>query len=615
MNELFRFDVTAVTPIPPPLLESLALGAEATFVLDADGARRGVRGIVTAIRAEGARSAAGRTVHQATLRIEPHAWLLDRRRSSRVFRRKRADQIITDVARALGVPTRFRLRHTLPELDYATQYDETDLELVLRLAAENGLVAYFEHPRSLLDDAIHAALAALPPEAELVADVVGDALDTLGVAPREVLVFADEAVYPAITDGALGDLAAAAVDALGEAFHVDLDALAPLPALRFRDAHALTSSEREWVSTFESERSVRSNEAAFREYDPSRPLSPVSATTHASREPLPAGVELPSLREPRSLELYDHEGGSLARDHEHDQRAPVRALRAARRDRFVGRGTSVSPRLEAGHAFRLEQHPIVTLDGDWVVTEVRHTGSQAGVDVAGAGYRNEMTCVPRTVPFVPARPERRMIQVCLTAIVVGPEGEEIHVNERGEIRVKFHWDRDGGRGDSSTWIRTMQPWAGTGWGAQFVPRIGTEVVVVFEGGDPDRPIVLGGVHNAVTPTPFTLPGDASRSGIRTRSTPGGDGFNEISFEDKRGAEQFFVRAQRDHDSVVLRNRTAVVHADDRVEVRGQSDTAVHGDARRRVDRDDHDEVRGDRRDHTVGSTFTDVDGEIGRAHV
>lgn len=615
MNELFRFDVSGVTPIPPALLEPLVLGAEATLALDASGMRRGIRGIISAVRAEGSRNASGRQVHQVTLRLEPHAWLLGRRKGSRVFRRKRVDQIIEDVARARGVPTRFRLSRALPTLDYATQYDETDLAFILRLAAENGLLSYFEHPRSLIDDVLHAAFSALPAEAALVAEIAEGALAALGVAPREVLVFTDEATYPPITDGALADLVSAAVETLGDAFHVDLDPIAPLPSLRVRETQALTTGESDWIGAFESERAIRPSAAAFREYDPERPLSPVSATSTAERDASRAGLDIPSFADPRDLELYEHGSGTLERDHDHDQREPVRILHAARRDRFVCRGTSVSARLEAGHAFRLEQHPVPTLDGEWVVTEVRHKGSQSGADVGGAGYSNEMACVPRAVPFVPERPERRAIQVCLTAFVVGPEGEEIHVNERGEIRVKFHWDRDSGRGDTSTWIRTMQPWAGTGWGAQFIPRVGTEVVVVFEEGDPDRPLVLGGVHNAVHPPPFPLPSDASRSGVKTRSTPQGEGYNELSFEDKRGAEQILVRAQRDHDSVVLRNRTAVVHADDRTEVRGHRALEVHGEVRTRIDGDEHVELRGSRHERTVGSTFTRVEGDVDRRTV
>src|ERR1700733_7302567 len=105
-----------------------------------------------------------------------------------------------------------------------------------------------------------------------------------------------------------------------------------------------------------------------------------------------------------------------------------------------------------------------------------------------------------------------------------------------------------------------QAWAGAGWGFQFIPRIGMEVVVTFVGGDVDRPLITGCVPNAINVPPFVLPGQRTRSGIRTRTTPKGDGGNELSFEDKKGQELIHVRAQRDMDEKIVRDRvTAVGH--------------------------------------------------------
>src|SRR5262249_40965481 len=151
----------------------------------------------------------------------------------------------------------------------------------------------------------------------------------------------------------------------------------------------------------------------------------------------------------------------------------------------------------------------------------------------GDVYKNQFHCVPAAIAVRPKRPRPRVQQTLETATVVGPPGQEIHTDDNGRIRVRFHWDPDHARDDeqSSCWMRTMQTWAGTGFGSQFVPRVGMEVLVMFVGGDVDRPMVIGCAYNATHPHPFSLPTQKTRSGIRTQSTLGGGGFNELSFED------------------------------------------------------------------------------------
>jgi type VI secretion system secreted protein VgrG len=174
----------------------------------------------------------------------------------------------------------------------------------------------------------------------------------------------------------------------------------------------------------------------------------------------------------------------------------------------------------------------------------------------------------------------------------------------GQIKVQFHWDRAGAFDDrSSCWIRTMQPWGGAGWGVQFIPRVGMEVVVVFEGGDPDKPMVLGSLYNGTHPSPFVLPRDKTRSGWRTQSSPGGKGFNELSFEDAAGGEQVYLHAQRDLDEAVERDHTRGVGEDERIAVARDRAVTVGGDQhlvtrqvrRELVGKDSHLHVKGDHR--------------------
>jgi type VI secretion system secreted protein VgrG len=153
-------------------------------------------------------------------------------------------------------------------------------------------------------------------------------------------------------------------------------------------------------------------------------------------------------------------------------------------------------------------------------------------------------------------PQVRGIQ---TAVVVGPSGEEIYTDKYGRIKVQFHWDRLGAKDEnSSCWIRVATAWAGKGWGMISIPRIGQEVVVDFLEGHPDRPLVIGGVYNAEQMPPYGLPGSATQSGLKSRSSKGGgsDNYNEIRFEDAKGSEEFYMQAEKDMNTLVKDNRSA-----------------------------------------------------------
>jgi len=166
-----------------------------------------------------------------------------------------------------------------------------------------------------------------------------------------------------------------------------------------------------------------------------------------------------------------------------------------------------------------------------------------------------------------------------SALVVGPKGEEIHTDEFGRVRVQFHWDREGKRDEhSSCWVRVSQGWAGTGFGMMVIPRVGQEVTVGFFEGDPDQPVIIGRVYNAVNRVPYKLPDDKTKSGWRTRSTPGdpsSPAFNELMFEDKKDAELVSLRAQRDFHKLVKANESERTGTDRTISV-GKNRTATVG---------------------------------------
>jgi type VI secretion system secreted protein VgrG len=179
-------------------------------------------------------------------------------------------------------------------------------------------------------------------------------------------------------------------------------------------------------------------------------------------------------------------------------------------------------------------------------------------------------------PFSALKPSVRGPQ---TAIVVGPGGQEIWTDPYGRVKVQFHWDREGQKDEnSSCWVRVAQAWAGSGFGAQFIPRVGQEVIVDFLDGDPHRPIITGSVYNASNMPPYSLPQNQTQSGIKSQSTPWGNarGGNEIRFEDARGREEMYIHAQGTQTTVVERNHSAAIGGDRMLSVSGGETVMIHG---------------------------------------
>lgn len=274
------------------------------------------------------------------------------------------------------------------------------------------------------------------------------------------------------------------------------------------------------------------------------------------------------------LEVYEFPGrydnAGLAK------RAAKLRLQALQALRHQGEGESNCPRLTPGHTFTLKEYMgtlRVDMQRKYLVLTVRHHGQQPqALEVSGtgleSGYSNEFECIPAEVPFRPAewpgRPEMRGVQ---TAIVVGPAGEEVHTDEHGRVKVQFHWDRRGQRDEhSSCWVRVSQVWAGQGWGAMWIPRIGHEVIVDFVEGDADRPIITGRVYHGNNQPPYPLPDKKTASTIKSDSSPGGGGSNELRFEDQKGGEEVYLHAQKDWTIGVENDKNQTVGHDETLAV-------------------------------------------------
>ena len=283
-------------------------------------------------------------------------------------------------------------------------------------------------------------------------------------------------------------------------------------------------------------------------------------------------------------EIYEYPGEHSVRSLG-DRLAKIR-LQEQSVPRVVSRGASTCRNFASGFQFTLQEHYRKDLNQKYLITAIRHNASRGGNYEVGASggdemtYRNTFECVPAATVFRPPRvTPTPFVQGCQTAVVVGPGGEEIYTDKYGRVKVQFHWDREGKKNEkSSCWIRVSQPWAGQGWGAIAIPRIGQEVIVDFLEGDPDQPIITGRVYNAEQMPPFALPGKAVISGVKSNSTKGGGGNNEISLDDTKGTELINIHAQFDQQKKVEHDeRVNVGH--DRTEQVGNNETITIGNNR------------------------------------
>lgn len=163
------------------------------------------------------------------------------------------------------------------------------------------------------------------------------------------------------------------------------------------------------------------------------------------------------------------------------------------------------------------------------------------------------------------------------AVVTGPVDSEIHCDEYGRVKVQLAWDRLGKYSEhSSCWLRVTSGWAHEHYGASMIPRVGMEVLVGFVNGDADLPVVVGCLANASTPVALDLPADKTRSILRSQSSPGGGGYNELRIEDRKDAEEIYLRAQRDWTQHVLHDQRLHIGNVRRLEVGGEEQHITHG---------------------------------------
>jgi type VI secretion system secreted protein VgrG len=335
-----------------------------------------------------------------------------------------------------------------------------------------------------------------------------------------------------------------------------LAATAGYEDVKFFMPEQVVRPEIEYIRRWDFAREVQAGTFVHTDYDLTRPK--VDLRTQKA---------LPRRYRPSTLEIYDYPGYYHQRaDGEHY--ATVRIEELGTQFEMAHADTNARG-IEVGATFTLDQHPRADQNREHAIVaatyELQFSDYEAmPSDEGPPSYHCTFVAMSTDQQFRPRRiTPKPFVQGPQTAMVVGPSGDEIYVDEYGRVKVKFHWDRESREDEnSSCWIRVAHAWAGKGWGAIHTPRIGQEVIVDFLEGDPDQPIITGRVYNAENMPPYTLPAHATHSGFKSRSSKGGNpnNFNEIRMEDTKGSELLYVQAEKDWRIHVKNNETENVGA-------------------------------------------------------
>jgi len=357
------------------------------------------------------------------------------------------------------------------------------------------------------------------------------------------------------------------------------------------------------VSQFSQRFGTRTSAVTRRDYDFTLPSRLVESRATAAFTPTLEDYRYPTLMETEAR------GKQLARQ----------ALERHRSDYQLAEGESDQPELRSGHFFDLSEHPRKACNDLWLLLSVTHEGKQPQVleesassdspakDGFSQGYRNSFSAIPWDVFYRPPLFTRKSVLVSQTARVTGPEGEEIFCDEHGRVKVEFHWDRAELNSDkSSCWLRVSSGWAGEGFGAVTIPRIGMEVLVTFLEGDPDQPLITGCVANTRTAAPYPLPANKSKTVLRSRSTPNSSGYNELSIEDRAGQELIYLRAQRDMAQKVENDSRLEVGNERRETIKGNSIAVLEAEDQRTVTADRKVELKANDYLQVASSSHTRV---------
>jgi type VI secretion system secreted protein VgrG len=341
---------------------------------------------------------------------------------------------------------------------------------------------------------------------------------------------------------------------------------------------------------------------ALNDFDFTKPQASLLAKQSITRQHSQSGFE-----------IFDYPGEYVAQaDGTNYSKVRLQELQAQFE---VVQGSSDARGLAAGCTFTLEDHPRSDQNRSYLITSVHYT-VETGEYEGGGGGGMQCSCSLQAIDAQqnfrsPRLTPKPIVQGPQTAFVVGPQGDEIHTDQYGQVKVQFHWDRYGNADqDSSCFIRVSQNWAGSGWGAICLPRIGQEVIVEFLEGDPDQPIVTGRVYNGNAMPPYPLPSKKTITGVKSNSSTGGQGFNEIRFEDDKGNEQIFIHGEKNMDIRVKNDRFETIKHDRHLTVENDRFEHVKNNRHETVDNDHKENIGNDRNLNVTGKEAKAVGGSL-----
>ncbi len=591
--QLYRFEIELASTEETVEFDTI-VGKPATLTVNTDYGERWFHGVIARFEMTG--ETTDLTYYRAEL--VPAVWLLTHRYNSRIFQKKTTKEIIAAVLEKGGIASdridMSQLQRTYEPRGYCCQYRETDYNFICRLMEEEGIRWFFEqsqegHTLFLADSGdsyapIEGESAALPYHPPTGMNVQQEHVFRFRkgqcVRPGAVVLRDYNFEKPALNLEAKSDAGRDAgfefADYPGE--YVEQGPGSELATIRAEE--------------FESTRIVGTGLS-------NSPRLAVGRTFEVSEhtsEPLNGSYFLTAIKHQgkqataRSAALSDGVKSSL------DQGA------ARARSQWLYHNGQVSSDMQsiagAQGSSPLEPLTIPNLLDDESLT--RHVDAESPV------YECRFECMPADVSYRPARvtpwPSVRGTQ---TARVTGPSGEEIYTDEYGRVKVKFNWDREGKHDEnSSCWIRVSQGMAGGQYGMMFLPRVGQEVVVDFLEGDIDKPIITGRVYNADQMPPYKLPDEKTKSVIKTHTSKGGGGTNEIRFEDLKDKEQILIYAQKNLHVRVNADRVENIGNDHHLSVKKNKFELVEEASNRDVKLDLNEKIGGNK--------SLDVGGDLGQ---
>jgi type VI secretion system secreted protein VgrG len=554
ISRLFEYHVELLATVDTTIDPKSIVGAKVAvaIALNDNQGSRWINGIVASFE----QCAGDKEFNVYQARIVPSMWQLTLSSNCRIFQNKTVMDIAKAVIGEYGLSLSDQTEASYKQLEYCTQYSESDFHFVSRILEESGIFYWFEHTdqdnKIMLGDS-RSAYQDCPVSASV---------------PYLTSASGEEGVYGA------------------------------------------------WVSEFTSTATMVSGKHSTAEYNYKNYIrEDVPAKVSASQFGknafdqylYPAGGEGYSDDAPdvsNSLETLFLETRALAAD----SIAEV----------FRGDGNARS--FCAGYTFTLTRNPRDAWNRKYLLTTITHQADQAPPyravdDTKRSGYTNQFTAVSSDIVFKPMQTlVKPRIYGPQTAVVVGSGGEEILIDSLGRVKVRFFWDK---QNDSSsiidcTWVRVAQSWAGNGWGAYFWPRVKDEVVIQFLNGDPDNPMITGSVYNGVNTPKYALPDNKTRSGLVTRSSTGGGAANanELRFEDKTGSEQIFLNAEKDMDHRTENDHRRFVGGKDSLTVTNNQLEQIGGDYNREVKGNSIEKI-GSNSDLGIGSNLTE---QVGANH-